>query len=262
MVTSVKINDNTNSAVRYICEVPAFSNGKEWVFKPGINIIVGENGSGKTTLLEIIRRYLLVDFDECGCGMFNNRINMICKGKSNKGFDGVDVYADYKKNTFRLCHKDEKSNDDIMTNFNSFGTFFTQATSSTGESVSIALSSLFEKMFSQDAKLTFDYDHIDKIYDFYIQYVKKHRIKFKQGDDNDRYTILMDEPDRNLSIQNIDYLNGMLSYDRPDTQVIATIHNPLLIYSLSNDENINIIEMSEGYVETVKQYIDKIINKK
>ena len=49
MVTKVIIQDNTKSPLRYIADLKAFNNGREYVFQPGVNIIVGENGCGKTT---------------------------------------------------------------------------------------------------------------------------------------------------------------------------------------------------------------------
>ena len=47
MVTKVVINNNEDSPIGYLSELKAFKNGKEYVFKPGVNIIVGENGCGK-----------------------------------------------------------------------------------------------------------------------------------------------------------------------------------------------------------------------
>jgi hypothetical protein len=66
----------------------------------------------------------------------------------------------------------------------------------------------------------------------------------------------MDEPDRNLSIDNIDQIISILSYKKPNTQIIAVVHNPLIIYSLSKiDDKVNFIEMTKGYREKI---IDKI----
>ena len=75
----------------------------------------------------------------------------------------------------------------------------------------------------------------------------------------DEWTILMDEPDRNLSIDNIKEIQGILSYRKPQTQLIAIVHNPLIIYTLSKKKGINIIEMSEGYVDKVVKTVKDII---
>lgn len=258
MVYSVKIKNNKKSALYYIDKLKGFENGTEYHFKPGVNIIVGENGCGKTTLMNLIKRYLLVDFEECSRGNLNFNINALFKGLcSNELLDGVDVVADYTKNTFRLSHAGEKEKRNSLSSFDDFGTAFTQAHSSTGEGVLIALQKLFRYMFSPKATLTFDYEQFnnDELYGAYGEYVKRNR------KDGDEYTILMDEPDRNLSIDNIEDIKNILSIHKEETQVIAIIHNPILIYSLSKIEDINFIEMTKGYIAKVRKVIDGLIDK-
>ena len=75
-----------------------------------------------------------------------------------------------------------------------------------------------------------------------------------------RYTVLIDEPDRNLDIYGIEDLYKMLSYQRDDTQLIVIIHNPMLIYKLykaKNRCNINFIEMVPGYIDKILEIISK-----
>ena len=253
MVEKVVIRDNRKSPVRYIGDMKAFRNGKEYVFKPGVNIIVGENGCGKTTLMKLIRAYLLVDSRECGAGVFNNNINSLHKDIIDKGLlDGVDVYADYRRNTFRLCHRDEKTDDDIADTGAHFFEHFDQLHSSTGESVVIAMNTLFESMYGKDARLTFDYSAFFGNYPEYGEYVKTHAIK------GDEWTILMDEPDRNLDIEKIGQIRGILSYHKEHTQIIAVIHNPLLICALSRLDDVNIIEMTRGYVRKVRKIVKEL----
>ena len=47
-----------------------------------------------------------------------------------------------------------------------------------------------------------------------------------------------------------------LGNDKPQTQLIAVIHNPVLIYKLSKLDYVNIIEMSKDYLNKVKQFIE------
>lgn len=51
MITSIRIDDNKKTPFKYIQKIKAFKNGSEFIFKPGVNVIVGKNGSGKSTLL-------------------------------------------------------------------------------------------------------------------------------------------------------------------------------------------------------------------
>lgn len=255
MVTKVVIKDNTKSPIHYIEDLKAFKNGMEYEFKSGVNIIVGENGSGKTTLMNLIRKYLIVDYTECFRGDYNCNINALFKTFHNdEMFDGVDVYADYTKNTFRLSHAGEKTKNEALKTFEDFGAVFDQNSSSTGEGVLVAINYLFNYIFGKKAKLTFDYNQFKEIYPLYVDYVEKHKVECE-----DEWTILMDEPDRNLSLDNIETIKGILSFHKPYTQIIAVVHNPLLIYSLSKMEHVHFIELTRGYVKKVKKQIGKIV---
>lgn len=252
MVSKISITDNTKTPISYLPNIPNFSNGKIYEFKPGVNLIIGENGCGKTTLLNIIKYYLLVDYVECGRGTYNLNISRI-----SRSFSGIDVYADYTKNTFRLCHPDEKSNnsDAIMENINSFSDYVTQSNSSQGEKVILALNSLFNYMFGPNAKLTFDYEsELSERCPEYYKYIQDHTDK----NCPDEYTILMDEPDRNLSLSNIEQIKDILSFHKEQTQLIASIHNPILIYPLSKLNDINIIEMTPGYINNINKIIKNL----
>lgn len=256
MVYSVVIENNKNSPIRYLSDLKAFKNGTEYIFKPGVNIIVGENGCGKTTLMNLIKKYLLVDYTDCSIGPYRSNINGLYENPMEQKplYDGIDVYADYQKNTFRLSHAGEKESRQAIETFEDFGTMFDQKHSSTGESVLVAINSLFSYMFSKKAKLTFNYSQFKESDPLYWKYIKNH-----QQEGSDEWTILMDEPDRNLDIENIDQIKGILSLHKPQTQMIAVVHNPLLICSLSKKKDINIIEMTDGYIHKVNTLIRNLI---
>lgn len=259
MLYKVKITDNTKSPIYYISDLENFQNGKEYIFKPGVNVIVGENGCGKTTLMKLIQYYLLIGNQQCEEKNISKLFqNYLKEGEMN---DGVEVYADYMTNTFRLAHPEEyKGEGGIgLESFNNFGTLGVMMNSSTGEGVIAAINSLWQLMFSNKTSLSFP-----KISDWqkekcaaYLDYVKEHKIK--PNDEEKEITVLVDEPDRNLSLSNIFQIKDILSFHKPQTQMIAVIHNPLLIYSLSKIDDINFIEMTEGYIEKVKQIINDLI---
>lgn len=197
----------------------------------------------------------MVDYMDCDKGEYRCNINSLYEGLGQMSFlDGIDVYADYQKNTFRLSHAGEKEQSHALKTFEDFGIMFTQRHSSTGESVLVAINSLFSHMFSKKAQLTYDYGQFKESDPLYWEYVKNHR---QEG--SDEWTILMDEPDRNLDIENINQIKGILSIHKEHTQIIAVVHNPLLIYNLSKKKSINIIEMTEGYIHKINQLVRNLI---
>ena len=251
MIHKVEIKNNKRTPISYLSEIKAFKNGRVFEFKEGVNIIVGENGCGKSTLLRLICAYLLVDSRDCGVGQFNSNINnLFTTIIDGKLLDGVGVYADYVRNTCRLVHATEKKEDDIYCDIS---TFFSQTHSSTGEGVSIALGSMFDYVFSGKAPLTFDYGKLKGQYPQYYKYIGKH---IQKGEE---WTFVMDEPDRNLSISKVLELKNILSFHKQRTQIIAVVHNPLLIVALSKCKDVNIIEMTDGYVEKVTKAVKKLI---
>lgn len=258
MIEKVVIKNNEDSPIHYLSDLKAFKNGTEYVFKEGVNVIVGKNGCGKTTLLRLIEKYLLVDKTECSWGEFNCNILDLHKDIIKKGlYEGVEVYADYHRNTFRLCHKGERNNEELQESAEVLSEFLVQKESSTGESVLVSLNSMFRSMFGKGARLTFDYlekTHAE-VFPEYMEYIGKHRI------DGNEWTLLMDEPDRNLDIEKIGSIKEILSFHKPQTQVIAVVHNPLLIVALSRNPEVNIIEMTKGYVKQVTKLVNELVKK-
>ena len=53
-------------------------------------------------------------------------------------------------------------------------------------------------------------------------------------------------------------LDKVLSYQKEMTQLICVIHNPILIYKLSKLNYINFIELTDGYLEEIKNVFDKL----
>lgn len=256
MITKLVINDRKNTPVGYVAGLKEFKKGRTFNFSPKINIIIGENGSGKTTLLKLIYRYMLVDGHTSSFSGIGNLI----KRFQDKGIpEGVDIYGDYTKTVFKLCHADEmkeRSDDLGMQSFLNFGTMFNQINSSTGEGVNEAFGLLLKIMFSKDTDLKFpQIDETD--YPDLVEYIKEHKV-----DCEDRYTVLMDEPDRNLSLDNVYEIRDILSLSREDMQIICVIHNPLLIYSLKDNKDITFIEMTRGYLKKVINAVEELTGKK
>ena len=276
MIKSVTIRDAGCAPYAYIADIPALKEGTTIEFKPGINIIVGANGCGKSTLIKTIATYLL-----CGNGYMKTPTGYNSVGdavndrhlwdptETEKLLDGVDVAHDYNGVAFILRNSYEMEEGEALRDMDSFVSAYKRRVSSMGENTMFSIQTLFDVMFADKGAeyLTFPIANLKKIMDNagdvwkerlkkLLQYYKRNQVTDLTPEDF-QYTVLMDEPDRNLDIYNLDQVADILSQDKEMTQLIATVHNPLLIARLSQKPNVNIIEMTEGYVNSVHTEIYK-----
>lgn len=272
MITKVKITDKTKTSVPYVADLMCFDTKNEFHFKPGINIIVGPNGSGKSTLLKIIERYLLIKDDKQEI----RNLNELCINHYNLKSgplipNGVEVFSDYKTTSFKFVHMSDLSKNgkqNWLDSIQNFRAACASMNSSTGETVNISLDRLFERMFNGKTDLKFPINDIkeqikkgngiwSKEAKVYQEYIDKYSIPFNKNDAE--FTIFLDEPDRNLDILHINEIYSILSERKKHAQIIAVIHNPLLIYKLSKHKDINWIEFEDGYINKIKKCIDDIV---
>lgn len=265
MLQSVKIVDKSKTPIRYVSYAKnIFDNGEEFKFKPGINIIIGPNGSGKSTLLELISQYLF-----CEKRMFTDFSNRKAIWEfpnlwNDKGevLDGVEVKYDYQSIIFRLRPVSDFETEEANINKQSFSLFINSGSASFGEKTLEALGTLFNLFSNKEINFNFPLKEIKKEiecsndvfktrFENLLKYYQNNRIKITQEDF--QYTVLLDEPDRNLDISNIQNIYNILSFKKEYTQLIAVVHNPILIYKLSKLDYINFVEMKEGYLNEVKE---------
>lgn len=183
----------------------------------------------------------------------------------DKVLDGISIKSDYIGKVFHLIQQTEMRNDDILNNINNLSLYMNGASRSSGEKNLHAMNSLFDFVFNQDEyafpiqKLMefkkksneFWTNRIDNL----LKYYKDNHVVLMEKDFE--YTILMDEPDRNLDVDNIMDLYNVLSFHKPQTQIIAVIHNPALIYKLSKLDCVNFIEMTKGYLKKITSFMNK-----
>ena len=274
MIREVNILDNNKSPFDYITELDNFQNGKTYQFADDINIIIGENGSGKSTLLKLISEYML-----CNDNMVSHCYNELLSYKNlfiDNIFgdeiekvsmnDGIEIKADYLGVVYRYMAQIEMKKDEILSSSENFFSYLSNTKSSTGESVINSLNNLFNFSFS-NRRIQFPLEELDRLakksntlwrerLERLIDYYKRNAIKITK--EEFRYTFLLDEIDRNLDIKNIESIYSVLSYRKPYTQVIAVIHNPILIYKLSKLDYINFIELTDGYLDSIKNIMENL----
>lgn len=278
MITKVQITDNSKLPLKYAKELDAFKNGKEYNFKGGVNVIIGKNGSGKTTLMKMIAMYMLCNYSLCSrLPNFANyealKLNDIFN--EEELLDGIKIMADYAGVVYNCLAHNEMKNEDILYNVTNMSYYLSNNGASTGETIVNSVGQLFKFAFS-NMNIAFPLKEIMDIVknktcnDFWkerftnlLKYYRDNRDNFITQQDFE-YTFLLDEPDRNLDITNIDSVYEILSHRKEMTQLITVIHNPVLIYKLSEvkgKNKINFIELTDGYLNDIKNVFEDLYSK-
>lgn len=264
MLKRIKITDNQKTSLNYLSEV--FQNGTEFNFKPGINILIGGNGCGKSTLLKLI--YNLTLCTRTHSSRVPSDILVLSDlFEDNNLLDGAIVEHDYRSVVFRLLPSIEVEGNNVMSSIETFSAKYYQYSNSVGESMLDAVSLLFKVMFEDTTDYVFPIKKLKELsenststwrtrIESLLSYYEKNACKVTPEDFE--YTVLMDEPDRNLDIDNITSLYNILSKRKELTQMIAVVHNPILIYKLSKLDYINFIEVEPNYLYKVKNLIKAI----
>lgn len=240
-------------------------------FTPGINILIGENGCGKSTVMNIIRSANRIEHSFIPT---LDELKITTITELNELFDSFEVIGDYRLPVFNLYRMFEDkelvgSTGTVMDSFDNAKLFISGKEESKGQNVMGDINQLMDWMFNRSSECYPILHHINKLHEegswkevsnfreengTTTKLIKAfQRNSLKSGD---IFTILMDEPDQGLDVGNLEEIYGMVSYDKPQTQLIAAIHNPVLIYKLSKLNYVNIIEMSKDYLNKVKQFIE------
>lgn len=280
MITKVQITDNSKLPLKYAKELDAFKNGKEYNFKGGVNVIIGKNGSGKTTLMKIIAMYMLCNDSLCSrLPNFANygalKLNDIFKHDEAELLDGIKIMADYAGVVYNCLAHNEMKDEDILDNVTNMNYYLSNNGASTGETIVNSVGQLFKFAF-RNTNIEFPLKEIMDIVknktcnDFWeerltnlLKYYRDNRDNFITQQDFE-YTFLLDEPDRNLDITNIDSVYQVLSYRKEMTQLITVIHNPVLIYKLSKvkgKNKVNFIELTDGYLNDIRNVFENLYSK-
>lgn len=272
MIKEVFIKDPENSTVKYLSGLKNFPEGRKFEFSPGINIIVGPNGSGKTTLLKI-----LYDFTFTCDSPYSRTPNLseqysileydkFFRDSGSELKDGVQIKAYWAAMFFRYLPGSDLKPGSESKSIGNLRLHMSAASSSTGEGTMEGIDYLFSEMFGRknyefplsELKRNKDYgnDYWAPRFENLLKYYKENNIDIQEKDFE--FTVFMDEPDKNLDLENSKQVYGILSHRKEQTQIIAVIHNPVLIYKLSKLEDINFIEMEPGYIDEITKFVEEL----
>lgn len=235
-------------------------------FKDGINIIIGENGSGKLTILNIMRKLLYCEhsFKSEEPMYFSDWEDMAKLGEC------FELKNDYRKTTFNLYNMrfDKlamKDSDLIFKDANTIKQFMTIEEESRGQTTMGDLSQLFHTMFEpKEQKEAFplayyvqNIIHKNSANSTWMEQIKKvGEYISKNNIEDNSYTVLMDEPDSGLDITNLKEIYDVLSEPKEQTQIIAVVHNLLLIHKLNKLDCVNMISLTNNYANIIDNFLE------
>ena len=269
MIKSITIEDNTKLPLKYSYKLESLKNGTTYNFINGVNIIIGKNGSGKSTLLKNIASYLLCSRSYYSklpdSSVFGGMLKIDNLFDDTQIKDGMKVKCDYAGVVYNYMPSRQDSNDvNMLSNFIECGN------KSFGEKTKYEICTLFDLAFSNKdvqfpikeivTKRDLSNDYWKSRFNNLLKYYKENALNIIPEEFS--YTFLIDEPDKNLDIENIEDIYKVLSYKKEMTQLICVIHNPILIYKLSKLDYINWIELSDGYLDKIKEIFNKLYGKK
>ena len=234
-------------------------------------MLIGKNGSGKTTLLNLIKNYALCEnsFKSIApregdlLSIFHVFNNSVVGTPKTIVKNGVSVYGDWSKAVFSMRRTEYMSSDDMLSNISNFSQRHTSARLSAGQNITYILQLLFKQMFEKGTDLAFPIKQLkelqknvndvwaSKIKDL-LKYYKDHTVNCES-----QFTVLMDEPDQGLDVDNLNGIYDIFSNQRKDTQLIGVLHNVALIYKLSKVKHVNFIELTPNYLEAIVKFMEK-----
>lgn len=229
---------------------------KTFTFTDGVNVLFGSNGCGKSTLLKCIKSYCAIEHG--GWSKIGNFLTLGASSSSQFPF----VYRTYtpSKECDSLVHWDgsptlfydkEISSDDI-TWFYNFDVLKREGFTTEAEQ----LKRMADKPSSGQTRL----EVLDKIIqtahippDFTSvtpnknnNYEQMEVSYIKSLPRNGKVTVILDEPEKSLSIPKQINLFKALRQQSTNIQFIIATHSPFILF----ETDFNIVDMESGYVDT------------
>lgn len=250
MISHVAVTDG------YATALPAIK-GKTFSFGPGLNILFGPNGCGKSTLLNIIAGYTAckgggwsavygpdgfpsLDTDRGGKNFPSDIESHKCKARLE--WDGTACYfnatavSDAPITSFGMTDASWEEEISVV-----------MGKPSDGQRRLTTLNKTFKKLTETPPDLTVP-KRKSELEAAFAEWVKT----LPRTGPN---TVLLDEPDRSLSIENQAIVLSGLPNLAKRFQVIVTTHSPLLLLKLYGEDT-NLIDMEKGYLEHSKRILD------
>lgn len=260
MISNIKILNG------FATELSNFHPGIEFQFSEGLNIFSGSNGCGKTSILKMLKAYCGIPNGYAGWSRISSELALGAQQRSHfpwvyrayspgqsdciVGWDGTATFyneGDVKIDQWAwFTHKEISSEDGMTTEEEHMNAMIEKPSS--GQYRLKKLNKLFN-MLKTPPDLT--------------KYVSSHPAQVGEVDyirslpRTGRVTLLLDEPERALSLPKQMELFALLKRMSKDYQIIVATHSPFVCLM---DLDAKIYDIEAGYSAECKNIIENLVN--
>lgn len=262
MISAIRINNG------FATELPGFSPGCVFQFTPKLNVLFGQNGSGKSTILKIIKSYCGIPQEKGGWSRVNHPLALGATHKSHfpwvykefsPGHCEADVVWDGTPTFFNegdtkidkwawFTHKDISSEDGMSSEVDHMNNLVDNPSS--GQYRIKKMNKLFNLLKTPPNILEYEQNSNSQ----QISEVDYFRSLPRTG----KVTLLLDEPERALSVPKQRDMFKLLQDMSEDYQIIIATHSPFVLFGVEG----NFINLEEGYdqkcIEIFKECVEGI----
>lgn len=253
MISKVIITDKKKLPISYWTEVKPLVRRKEFVFKPGLNVICGPNGCGKSTLLKLIRLtfHCYKTYRTVVTQSSASDVSTINKER----FTGYDIiHSGSGVAAFDSTQEIGMEGGTITGGIADMVTQYYANTESAGNAIKLRYQT-FGKAMGDDPQ----YDLRTRVKegsvnDFWVEGVKAATYIMNNTDKNIKdvgSTCILDEPERNMDFKSQKHLWDDLKNPENKMQLIVATHSPFAF----NIEHANYINLYRNYNKDVTKIL-------
>jgi len=250
MIKSIKILNGFST------ELPNFHAGKEFKFGDGLNFLLGSNGCGKSSVLKMLKAYCGIPNGMGGWSRISSELALGAQQQSHfpwvyrayspgqsdciLEWDGTPTFfneGDVKTDQWAWFTNKEISSEDGMTTESEHMDAMAEKPSS-GQYRLRKLNKLFNMLKNPPNLIQYAYSHPAQVGE--VNYIKS-------LPRNGKVTLLLDEPERALSLPKQLELFKLLEKMSKDFQIIVATHSPFVCLM---DLECERYDIEEGYSES------------
>lgn len=260
MVSGIKIING------YLTQLPGFHEGKTFQFSEGMNVLFGPNGCGKSSVLKMIKAYCGIPDGKGGWSRISSELALGAQVQNHFPWvyrayspgqsdcfviwDGTPTFfneGDVKVDQWAwFTHKEILSEDGMTTEAEQMDVM--AAKPSSGQYRMGKLNKLFNMLRNPPNLLNPVCSHpTQRAEQLYIQSLPR----------DGKVTLILDEPERALSLPKQLELFKLLEQMSNDFQIIIATHSPFVLFDLKA----KLFDIQEGYVSECLNIFDECLNK-